>query len=96
MIEDIANSSGEQATAVAQVNIGMSQIAEVIQTNSATAEESAAASEELSSQSMLLKQAVQRFRLKEEFSIGNSDEAMPKGLREADFGSGFGNKYGKY
>ena len=41
----------------------MEQIAGVIQENSATAEESAAASEELSAQALLLKGLLERFRL---------------------------------
>ena len=39
------------------------QISDVVQTNSATAEESAAASEELYGQSQLLKNRVSRFKL---------------------------------
>jgi methyl-accepting chemotaxis protein len=42
------------------------QISSVVQTNSATAEESAAASEELSGQAQILKSLVGRFRLKDE------------------------------
>ena len=41
----------------------MDQISSVVQTNSATAEESAAASEELSGQANVLKELVSRFRL---------------------------------
>ena len=41
-------------------------ISGVIQTNSATAEESAASSEELSSQAQLLNQLVNRFKLLQE------------------------------
>ena len=40
------------------------QVSEVVQTNSATSEESAAASEELSSQAQLLRESVARFKLK--------------------------------
>jgi methyl-accepting chemotaxis protein len=40
------------------------QVSEVVQTNSATSEESAAASEELSSQAEMLKDEVARFKLK--------------------------------
>ena len=41
----------------------MDQISSVVQTNSATAEESAAASEELSGQANVLKGLISRFRL---------------------------------
>lgn len=65
LIEQMAQSSGEQATAIGQVSVGIDQISAVVQTNSATAEESAAASAELSSQASRLKNLVQKFRLKE-------------------------------
>ena len=48
------------------MNIGVEQISLVVQTNSATAEESAAASEELSSQAHMLKQLIGKFNLKDE------------------------------
>ena len=65
LVGGIARASSDQATAVAQVNTGVSQVSQVTQTNSATAEESAAASEELSSQAALLKDAVGRFSLRD-------------------------------
>nr|WP_300849462.1 methyl-accepting chemotaxis protein [uncultured Schaedlerella sp.] len=60
-IDQIASVSNDQSDAVSQVNDGISQIATVIQSNSATAEESAAASEELSAEAVGLKQLVDRF-----------------------------------
>ena len=60
----ITESADLQAEGISQVTQGIDQISSVIQTNSATAEESAAASEELFSQSSLLKSLVGRFRLK--------------------------------
>ncbi|MDL2224990.1 methyl-accepting chemotaxis protein [Eubacteriales bacterium OttesenSCG-928-M02] len=63
-IGEIATASNEQATGVAQVNKGIEQLSQVVQTNSATAQEAAAASEELSGQATLLKQMVGRFKLK--------------------------------
>lgn len=62
-IEKISLSSGEQARSIAQVTEGISQIANVVQTNSATAQESAAASEELSGQAQMLKDLVAKFKL---------------------------------
>jgi len=44
----------------------MNQISSVVQNNSATAEESAAASEELSGQAAILNNLMTRFTLKEE------------------------------
>jgi methyl-accepting chemotaxis protein len=65
LIGGIARASSDQATAVSQVNRGIVQVSQVTQTNSATAEESAAASEELSSQAAMLKQMVERFSLRD-------------------------------
>ncbi len=59
----ISTAAGEQADAVAQVTTGIDQISSVVQTNSATAEQSAAASEELSAQAKLLKELVSKFTL---------------------------------
>lgn len=60
----ITNASDMQAEGISQVTTGVDQISSVVQTNSATAEQSAAASEELFGQSTLLKSLVGRFRLK--------------------------------
>nr|WP_320027160.1 methyl-accepting chemotaxis protein [uncultured Acetobacterium sp.] len=64
LISNIATSSNEQATGIAQINMGVEQVAHVVQQNSATAEQSAAASEELSGQSVLLKQMIDQFQLR--------------------------------
>ena len=64
LIGNIAEASNEQATGIAQINMGVEQVAQVVQQNSATAEESAAASEELSGQSILLKQMIDQFQLR--------------------------------
>jgi methyl-accepting chemotaxis protein len=64
LVADIANASNEQATGIAQINMGISQVSQVTQSNTATAEQSAAASEELSSQAQLLKTMVDKFNLR--------------------------------
>ena len=64
IINKISQASKIQAESVVQITQGMDQIASVVQTNSATAEESAAASEELSGQAQLLKEMVGKFHLK--------------------------------
>jgi methyl-accepting chemotaxis protein len=65
LVGQIAVSSNEQATGITQVNQAISHVAQVVHGNSATAEESAAASEELSGQAQLLKDMVDRFRLRD-------------------------------
>ena len=62
-IDQIASVSNEQSDAILQVNEGISQITSVVQSNSATAEQSAAASEELSAEAGNLKQLVEQFTL---------------------------------
>jgi len=63
LVSEIAIASNEQAIGVEQVNLGLTQISDVVQTTSATAEETAAASEELSGQSDMLKTQVATFKL---------------------------------
>ena len=62
-IDQISSASKDQSDAVRQVTLGIDQISSVVQTNSATAEESAAASEELSGQAQILKNLVGQFKL---------------------------------
>ncbi|MBN7773974.1 methyl-accepting chemotaxis protein [Clostridium aminobutyricum] len=62
LIGEIAKASEDQSNAIAQVNLGVEQISGVVQSNSATAEESAAASEELNGQADLLKDLVNQFK----------------------------------
>lgn len=64
VVNDIAKTSEDEANAINQVTLGVDQISEVVQTNSATSEESAAASEELSGQAQMLKSLIERFKLK--------------------------------
>lgn len=63
-VTQIAKASNQQAEAISQITGGLDQISTVVQTNSATAEESAAASEELSGQATILEEEVSKFRLR--------------------------------
>lgn len=62
-IEKISEASVQQSQSIESATEGVMQISTVIQTNSATAQESAAASEELSEQARMLKELVGRFKL---------------------------------
>ncbi len=77
IVSEIATSSNEQAQAIAQINEGLSQIDKVTQTNTASAEESASASEELSGQAGLLKEIVQRFKTKDT-KLADDEDFIPK------------------
>lgn len=63
-IGEIASASNEQAQGLDQINAGMAQVENVTHTNTAHAEESASAAEELSNQSSSLKTMLSRFKLK--------------------------------
>ncbi|NCE64404.1 HAMP domain-containing protein [Pseudoflavonifractor sp. 524-17] len=64
-ISGIAADAQTQAGAVEQIQDQIGQISGVVQTNSSTAEESAATSQELSAQAAVLKQLVKMFRLRQ-------------------------------
>ena len=61
-VDQISQKSQEQAVSVSQVTDGIDQISSVVQMNSATSEEAAAASQELSSQAHMMKAELERFR----------------------------------
>ena len=63
LVGDIATSSEAQSLAIGQINVGIDQVAQVVQQNSATAEESAAASQEMKGQSDMLQQLISQFKL---------------------------------
>lgn len=63
-INSIAEAIHEEADALSQVSIGIGQISSVVQTNSASSEESAAVSTELFEQVNMLEEKTKMFRLK--------------------------------
>jgi methyl-accepting chemotaxis protein len=64
-IDEIRQSSEDQASTMVGINKGIEQISQVVQDTSSTAEESSAISEELSAQSETLNELLAKFRLKE-------------------------------
>ena len=65
LIDGIAGYTKQQDADAEEITRGIGQISTVVQTNVATAEESAAASEELSGQAAMLRDLVARFQLRE-------------------------------
>ena len=63
LIDGIANYTKEQDANTEEITRGIQQISTVVQTNVSTAEASAAASEELSGQALMLRELVAKFRL---------------------------------
>lgn len=86
-MERLAERTIAEAEAIAQLTTGVDQISAVVQTNSATSEQSAAASQELSSQAVMMKQMVQHFRLKGT-AIPTSAPAYESESDDAAFGAG--------
>ena len=64
LIGRISEASKNQSEAVAQIAVGLHQISDVVQSNSAVSEETAAASQELNSQAEILQQLLAYFRLR--------------------------------
>jgi methyl-accepting chemotaxis protein len=65
LLEEIAQASKEEATAIGQINIAIDQISSVVQTTALTAENSAGSSGELSEQATLLKDLISKFEIRE-------------------------------
>lgn len=68
-MEEFANSYQAQMQSLGQIADGIDQISAVVQTNSATAEETAASSEEVSGQARLMKSLTEQFRMDEKFHL---------------------------
>ena len=65
LVSEIASASSEQAQGVRQINIGLEQIDAVTMQNTANAEETASATEEMKNQASELQELVGRFELKD-------------------------------
>ena len=108
LIGEIAKASEDQSQGISQINIGIDQVAQVIQQNSATAEESAAASQEMSNQSAMLEELIAQFKLKDDNKgrlelpgrlaverPGQKRRAKPR-VSELSFSEFEGDDFGKY
>ena len=62
-VADIADTLEQQTVEIQQVNEGIEQINDVVQTNSATSQECAAASEQMSSEAENLREMIRRFKV---------------------------------
>lgn len=63
LVKDISEASEHQSEAIVQINTGVDQISAVVAANTSSAVGSASASEELSGQSLILKNMIARFKL---------------------------------
>lgn len=73
LINDIAIATTEQAEGLEQVRAAISQVSVVVQSNTATSEEAAAASQELAGQAALLMSMVEKYKL-EDISLSGKQE----------------------
>jgi methyl-accepting chemotaxis protein len=78
IVQTIAVSSEEQYQGISQINKGVEQVAQVVHQNSATAEESASASKEISDQSHMLEDLIMQFQLRSDTET-EEDRALPPG-----------------
>lgn len=88
LVGEIAAASREQAEGIGQVNDGLQHIGQVTQLNTATAEESAAAAQDLSGQAARLRQMLGRFVLPGA-SVGGLSTVFPGkyiGIGNVDWG----------
>jgi len=64
IVEQIARQSQEQIKSISLINSSIDSVADVVQQNSATAEQSAAASTEMSDQAGMLEVLISQFNLR--------------------------------
>ena len=79
-ISEIAEDCARQVRTIEQVNTGLGQISLVVQSNTATAEESAASSEEMAAQSALLMELVSSYKIDVARIVSD-----PTGFNEKDY-----------
>ncbi len=97
IVTEIAEASNYQATAIAQIDKAIEQVSQVVQTNSATSEECAAASVELSNQASRMRDLISVYKL------GDNNmytETVSTGYRHASNDNeqiiSLGDGFGKY
>ncbi len=81
-LEEIVVASEEQRAGLSQINSGLGPISQITQANTANAEESSAASEELASQAQQLEAIVSRFILSDNMNELVSSEKSFKDVKE--------------
>ena len=95
IVEGIAQASNYQATAISQVDQAIGQVSQVVQNNSATSEECAAASIELSNQSVRMTELLSIFTLDDRHGSfqnrqGGYSSKAERNEQIISLGSGFG------
>ncbi len=96
LVSNIASASANQAASVGQVNAGITQIADVVQTNSATSEECAAASAELSSLAGQLQHAVSKYKLADKGRRNMQEDEEASSYQDNESIISLNDDFGKY
>ncbi len=96
LINNIAQTSNYQATAVAQVDQAITQVSQVVQTNSATSEECAAASEELSGQATRMREMISIYQLGNKGTSSSGSDSYDSSSSENEKIISLGDNFGKY
>jgi len=79
LIGEISASSNEQAVGIHEISIGLDQVDDVTQANTANAEETASSSMQMSSQAKVLQELAGNFKLKKHQDVNTSLNALPEG-----------------
>ncbi len=80
LVRDISGASTTQTKAIEELAMGMAQISQVVQANSATSEESAAAAQQMSAQASLLERTVAQFKLRQQAQVQALPQPMEYGM----------------
>ena len=75
-MRSIGTKTISEETAITQIDQALGQVSQVVQSNSATSEQCAAASEELSNQAMRLRELIAKFKLREAETTYYQSEAL--------------------
>ncbi len=85
IVAEIAASSNEQALGINQITVGLAQVDKVVQQNTASAEETASSAEELSSQTIMLNNMLNQFKLSGIRQFQVSGRPAAKQLNQAKY-----------
>jgi len=99
IVTEIAEASNYQATAIAQIDKAIEQVSQVVQTNSATSEECAAASVELSDQASRMRDLISVYKLGDDNDMYMSAAPAASRRRSASDNEqiiSLGDGFGKY
>ncbi len=84
-LETLNTMSQQTTVAITEINEGIGQISQVVQANSASAEESAAAAQQMGAQSSMLNEIVKSFKLRQQETAITPGQPVAGRIGEADY-----------